>query len=417
MESVDQRAQHSRDRRTKHSARALAHGSMAAIVVYPLFLVALYLGSDYATTMPVVVRTATTATLLLSAGRLGVIRAMKQPGTPADLARWVLRLKYLVLATGAVWGAFLEATIAGFGYSAGSTLILMVCVSGAAAGSVSSHATDLALSWGYLMLLLGPSIVTHIVSQTREGAAMAILFTLYLAYLLRDAHRAYRMYRRGIRTTELLRGRTVLLRASKEVAEEANRAKSSFLANMSHELRTPLNSIIGYSEMLMEELQGAEGEVLRDLERIRNAGHHQLQLVNDILDLSKVEAGSTVLHREWLDVNALLSEVLGQIEPLVVKNRNRLRGPQVAESLGPTGSSSVRFCLTCSRTPVSSPKTARSHSKRGGLSYPTAITWSSTYPTPVSESTLRHSRICSSRFPKRMVRRRASMAERAWDWP
>ncbi len=119
--------------------------------------------------------------------------------------------------------------------------------------------------------------------------------------------------------------RTRELGEAKEVAEAANRAKSQFLANMSHELRTPLIAIIGYAEMLAEDAQD-EGlaAFVPDLERIGRAGKHLLGLINDILDLSKIEAGKMDLYWEMVDVRGLVDEVTATIRPIAEKNENEL---------------------------------------------------------------------------------------------
>lgn len=133
------------------------------------------------------------------------------------------------------------------------------------------------------------------------------------------------------RNVQLEKSREELAAATRDAetaraaAEEASRSKSSFLANMSHELRTPMNAIIGYSEMLIDDAAdlGFEGAV-PDLDKIRAAGKHLLSLINDVLDLSKIEAGKMTLYLETIGVASLVQDVATTIQPLVEKNRNVL---------------------------------------------------------------------------------------------
>jgi PAS domain S-box-containing protein len=128
---------------------------------------------------------------------------------------------------------------------------------------------------------------------------------------------------------------TDLLSARRE-AEQANSAKSRFLASMSHELRTPLNAIIGYSELIEEEARDLGAAALApDILKVHTAGKHLLSLINDILDLSKIEAGRMDLHLETFGLRAALDDVRTTAAPLAQKNGNRLdvRCPEPAGTL------------------------------------------------------------------------------------
>jgi len=156
----------------------------------------------------------------------------------------------------------------------------------------------------------------EIIWQVYGIGSVTILGVLVVSFLLAsrlsDALRQAEMSRR-----EALEARNA--------AESANRTKSTFLANMSHELRTPMNAILGYSEMLIEEAEDLNiKELTPDLNKIRAAGKHLLSLIDDVLDLSKIEAGKMTLFVEEINVESMIQDVATTIQPLIDKNANKL---------------------------------------------------------------------------------------------
>jgi signal transduction histidine kinase/CheY-like chemotaxis protein len=182
--------------------------------------------------------------------------------------------------------------------------------------------------WDFL--IVAATYVPDVVRQTWTGVigVFGIITLIIAGVLLLSFSFARRLSASLIHAEELKEESLVARQAAEQAraeAEAANRTKSAFLASMSHELRTPMNAIIGYSEMLLEEApdEGQENFAL-DLKKIHSAGKHLLGLINDILDLSKVEAGKMVVYPELFEVGTMIKEVVSTIHPLVEKNKNQL---------------------------------------------------------------------------------------------
>ena len=162
-----------------------------------------------------------------------------------------------------------------------------------------------------------------------ELGQLVTAFNALLAQLqLRDAelrhHRDHLGELVAQRTAELMQLNQTLVQ-TKEQSEDASRAKNSFLANMSHELRTPLTAIIGYSDLLINDPAAlGQPEAVTDLRRIHSAGQQLRTLINEVLDLAKIEAGKLTLHYEDFDLVPLLREACDTVRPLAAKNQTRL---------------------------------------------------------------------------------------------
>ena len=196
----------------------------------------------------------------------------------------------------------------------------------------------------------------HEFEREYDGSIFSILLVpapdlghcyLYARDITRRVRAEQELVRHRDKLEELVRTRTEALAIARDQANQANRAKSAFLASMSHELRTPLNAIIGYAELLAEEAGEANlPRFKEDLEQIYNAGNFLLELINDILDLSKIEAGKIELHLAEFNLFELVKELQATLAPVARKGGNTLSiecSPDIGEMY--SDRTRVRQCL------------------------------------------------------------------------
>jgi signal transduction histidine kinase len=201
-------------------------------------------------------------------------------------------------------------------------LLILFLVGGLGAGAVASMASQPVACMAFL---LPPLMTVLVLLASQEGVTahvVAAMGTLYLGVLIASLVSGFSSFAEIVRTRVDARSlETQLLEVSLARSSEANRAKSQFIANMSHELRTPLNAIIGFSEVIRDQILGpaATAEYRDYANDIHSAGEHLLKIINDVLDISKIEAGKLELNDGKIDVGEVIQSALKLINPTAVE--------------------------------------------------------------------------------------------------
>lgn len=241
--------------------------------------------------------------------------------------RFILIYQFQALMHGFTWGMLpfllIELT------SPEMKFFAYVVICGMAAGAIGTTAMIFHIYLSFMLPMMLPIIISQLfLSDTFPLFSLTTLelLIIFVVSVIVLAHTHYDSVKRSI--TLMVENKKLLLNITQSFhrAEASSQAKSSFLANMSHELRTPLNAVIGYSEMILDNANDGEIKTIpKDAKKITKAGEHLLSLINNVLDLSKIESGKMEVFVEEINIYELLDDIKEATEALITKNANTFK--------------------------------------------------------------------------------------------
>ena len=225
---------------------------------------------------------------------------------PQHPGRWRIAFGACLLIFASAWGTITGLSYIGTSFSNWNSVLLTFCVLGISAGGLVSFTPRMLYLYLHILPMLVPCIAADLYVGGNQGYMLALIMSVYVVFLLVQGRHLNREY------SKALNDRKQLVFAM-QMAEAANRAKSTFLANMSHELRTPMNGIIGTTDLALDtELSSEQRELL---ETARNSADSLLHLLDDVLDLSKMEAEKLDLEQVAFDLHKLIRETIKVFAP------------------------------------------------------------------------------------------------------
>jgi signal transduction histidine kinase len=266
---------------------------------------------------------------ILAVVRFFLVRKLVATGTNKQQFR-TTKVYYTVimLLIGLSWGS---ASILASLYSSEITLItLALIIAGITAGAVSTLTPVFS---GFTSIFLGSTLllfIAMVISPYDVLVTISPIILLYTGIVFSSGYKLYNSLLGAIELTHELQHSNEMVLHQKDYAEQANKAKSTFLSSMSHELRTPLNAILGFSQLLkMDELNPQQTQ---NLEEIHIAGEHLLALINEVLDLSKVESGEIALKLEPILIQSCIGRCISMVTPLANQHDISLSSEKAKEN-------------------------------------------------------------------------------------
>lgn len=251
--------------------------------------------------------------------------------TQSDAIHWLHRYRILNVCNASLWG--FTGLLLFHASDLTHQILIALLLAGLSTAAITALMIDRTSAFSFLILTTSPVVVSLVLNGGEIQLAIVSLSALFFPYVAITSLRTEKTLKENVwlrleakEREQILKQQTVELHAAKVRAESADKAKTSFLSSMSHELRTPLNAIIGFAEMMDRELLGALHPKQKEpINHILNSGRHLVALVNEVLDLARIESGQMNLNMTSVSLTPLIEECVALTQPLASSRQIDIR--------------------------------------------------------------------------------------------